>query len=76
MEKRTESLERGHVDILLAALLAAVCAIILVVGANNGSGVTVWIGGIGLAAGILAQFWFTHSAITGILGRLDELEKK
>ena len=76
MEKKKLISETGHVDILGAALLAAVCAILLVIGANNGSGVMVWIGGIGLAAGILGQFWFTHSAITGILGRLDEIEKK
>lgn len=75
MKEGFESSETGHVDILGAALLAAICAIILVIGANNASGVMVWIGGIGLAAGILGQFWFTHQAITGMLGRLDELEK-
>ncbi|MFT5193309.1 MAG: hypothetical protein ACI9EW_000499 [Cellvibrionaceae bacterium] len=76
MEKRTTTSESGHVEILGAALLAAVCAIILVIGANNGSGIVVWIGGIGLAAGIMGQFWFTHEAIKELHARIDEVEKK
>jgi hypothetical protein len=75
MNNKRFSSEVGHVEIALAALAAAICVIILVVGANRGSGVLVWIGGIGAALGMLAQFWYTHEAITGILGRLDELEK-
>ena len=77
MEKRESEFtsETGHADIALATLGAAICVILLVIGANRGSGVMVWIGGIGLAAGILAQFWFTHSTITKLEGRLDELEK-
>ena len=75
MEEKKITSETGHADILAAAFVAAVCAILLVIGANRDSSMMVWIGGIGLAAGILGQFWFTHSAITGILGRLDELEK-
>ncbi|MEM7799177.1 MAG: hypothetical protein AAF633_08310 [Chloroflexota bacterium] len=67
-------LEQGHASIALAALFSAICVILLVIGANSG-GILIWIGGIGAAVGILAQFWFTHEAITGILSRLDELEK-
>lgn len=75
MDSKNSWLEKGHANIALAALGAAIAVLILVVGANRGSGVLVWIGGLGAAVGILAQFWFTHEAITGILGRLDELEK-
>lgn len=72
-QKQTYS-ERGHAPIALAALFSAICVILLVVGANNG-GFLIWIGGIGAAVGILAQFWYTHEAITKVEGRLDELEK-
>lgn len=75
MESKQIHSEVGHADIALAALAAAICVILLVVGANRGSGVLVWIGGIGTAVAMLAQFWFTHETINGILGRLDELEK-
>lgn len=75
MKEKKITSETGHADIALSALGAAICAILLVWGANSASGALVWIGGIGLAIGILAQFWFTHSTITSIQGRLDELEK-
>ncbi len=75
MEDKKITSETGHADMALSTLGAAICIILLVIGANSGSGVMVWIGGIGAAVGILAQFWFTHGAITKVEGRLDDLEK-
>ena len=66
--------EAGHVNILAVTALAAICVILLAVGAGGNSALK-WIGGIGAAVFLLVQFYFIHLEIGGILGRLDQLEE-
>jgi len=68
--------ERGHAAPLVPALVGAAGAIVLAVGVAADSDVAAVIGGIVLAAGLLATTAVYHIAIDyPIFRRLDNLEK-
>lgn len=68
--------ERGHAAPLLPALLAAAGAVVLAIGVAADSDVASIIGGVILAAGLLAMTVVNHVTVDyGIFDRLDKLEK-
>lgn len=69
--------ERGHIEVGVPSLLAAVGAIALGYGAAGESDIAAVAGGFVLAAGIMAVGVARHRAIDyDVWRRLDELEKK
>jgi hypothetical protein len=70
--------ERGHAGPLPGMLLAAVGAVVLGIGAaSDDLGWLAIVGGIVLAAGIIAAFLMNHVLVEyDIYARLDEVEKK
>jgi len=69
--------EEGHGMPLIGALIGAVGAILLAIGAANGTGALSIAGGVVLAVGLVAMLVIQHMTVEyGIYGRLDELEKK
>ena len=68
--------EDGHAEPVVGALIGAVGAILLAIGAANDSGVLAIIGGIVLALGLMATVVINHMTVEyGIFGRLDKMEK-
>ena len=69
--------EEGHGMPLIGAVIGAVGAVLLAIGAANDTGVLSIVGGIVLAVGLIAMLVIQHMAVEyGILDRLDKLEKK
>jgi len=74
--RRINDEEEGHVAVGVPALLAAVGAIILMIGAAGDTDALTIIGGIVLAVGIFGASLARHRAIDyDIYERLDKLEK-
>jgi hypothetical protein len=68
--------ERGHVEVGVPSLVAAVGAILLGIGAGGGGAVLAIIGGIMLGIGIFATGLLRHRQIDyDLWRRLDKLEK-
>jgi hypothetical protein len=68
--------EEGHGAPLPAALLGAAGAIVLGIGAANGTGWLAVVGGIVLAVGILATLVVNHVTVdSDMYARLEALEK-
>ncbi len=68
--------ERGHVEVGVPALVGAIGAIVLGIGAGGGGDVVAIIGGIVLAVGVMGGSLARHRAIDyDIWTRLDKLEK-
>ncbi len=77
MREIIEHGEEGHGMPLIGALIGAVGAILLAIGAANDTGVLAIVGGIVLAIGLFATLIIQHTQIEwGIMSRLDKLEKK
>lgn len=71
------SREDGHAGPLPGALLGAVGAILLGIGAANGTGWLAIVGGIVLAVGFFAALVLNHMTVEyDIYARLETLEKK
>ena len=69
--------EEGHAIPALAALLGAVGAILLGIGAANDSGALAITGGILAAGGILGASLLEHVMVDyGLYDRIEKLEKK
>jgi tetrahydromethanopterin S-methyltransferase subunit D len=69
--------EEGHGMPLVGALIGAVGAILLAIGAANNTGALAIVGGIVLAVGLFATLLIQHMTVEyGIFGRLEDLEKK
>jgi uncharacterized membrane protein YebE (DUF533 family) len=69
--------EEGHNTPAVAALVGAVGAILLGIGAANDTGVLAIAGGVIAGLGFLAASLFEHKNVDwDIFGRLEELEKK
>jgi hypothetical protein len=69
--------EDGHGTPLIGAMLGAVGAIVLAIGAARDTGILTIAGGVVLAVGLVATLVIQHMAVEyGILDRLDKLEKK
>ncbi len=68
--------EAGHANILMVTLLASVCLIVLTLGALRGNSTLAYVGGIGAAIFLLAQFVLVHQEIGNLWRRIEELEKK
>ncbi len=69
--------EEGHGMPLIGAVIGAVGAVVLAIGAANDTGALSIVGGIVLAVGLLATLVIQHMAVEyGIFDRLDKLEKK
>jgi membrane protein YdbS with pleckstrin-like domain len=69
--------EDGHAGPVPAALLAAAGAIVLGVGAANGTGWLAVVGGVVLALGILATLVLNHVTVEyDMYARLEVLEKR
>lgn len=67
--------ETGHAAAGLAALIGAVGAIVLAIGAMNDNDATTIIGGIVLAVGVLGSGLLEHMTIDyKIFARLDKIE--
>ena len=75
MFKRISS-EEGHVNILVATLLAAIGVIVLAWGAVGANSTFIWIGGIVAAVMVVAQFVMVHAEIGSLWAKIDELQKK
>lgn len=75
MFKRFSS-EEGHVNILVATLLAAIGVIILAWGAVGSNSTYVWVGAIVAAVMLIAQFFFVHAEIGKLWAHIDAIEKK
>lgn len=68
--------EDGHVEVGVPALVAAVGAILLTIGAAGDTDVLTWIGGIVLAVGLFVAALARHRFIDYTTWeRLDKLEK-
>jgi hypothetical protein len=68
--------ERGHVEVGVPSLVAAVGAILLGIGAGGGGAVLAIIGGIVLGVGIFGTGLLRHRQIDyDVWRRLDKLEK-
>jgi hypothetical protein len=68
--------ESGHAAPLAGALIGAVGAVLLAIGAANDSGALAITGGIVLAVGLLATLLLNHTAVEyEFYRRLDDLEK-
>jgi hypothetical protein len=68
--------EDGHAPPAFAALVGAVGAIVLGVGAATDSAIAAIVGGIALGLGFLAASVLSHTAVDyDIYRRLDKLEK-
>ncbi|MHB8515795.1 MAG: hypothetical protein ACYDCT_10475 [Dehalococcoidia bacterium] len=69
--------EEGHGMPLLGTLAGGVGAILLAIGAANGTGVLAVVGGIVLAVALSATVVLDHIGIDyDVYRRLDDLEKK
>ncbi len=67
--------EDGHALPAVGALAGSIGAIVLAIGAANDSGVTAVVGGILLAAGLMAASLLDHMFVEyDIFGRLEKLE--
>jgi len=68
--------ERGHVEVGVPALVAAVGAVLLGIGAGGGGDVLAIIGGVVLGVGIFGGGFLRHRQIDyDVWRRLDKLEK-
>ncbi len=68
--------ERGHVEVGVPSLIAAVGAILLGIGAGGGGAVLAIIGGVVLGVGLFGAGLLRHRQIDyDIWRRLDKLEK-
>ena len=68
--------ERGHVEVGVPSLIAAVGAVILGIGAGGGGAVLAIIGGVVLGVGIFITGLLRHRQIDyDLWRRLDKLEK-
>jgi uncharacterized membrane protein len=70
------SSEEGHVNILLATLLAAIGVVVLAWGAVGANSTFIWIGAIVAAVMLVAQFVMVHAEIGNLWKHIDTLEKK
>ena len=69
--------EEGHAGPVPAALIAAAGAIVLGIGAANGTGWLAVVGGVLLAVGILATLVANHMTVEyDMYARLEVLEKR
>ena len=69
--------EDGHGMPLIGAVIGAVGAVLLAIGAANDTGVLSIVGGVVLAVGLVATLVIQHTKVEwDILARLDKLEKK
>lgn len=67
--------EEGHANVALASFIPAAGAIVLGIGAANGTGWMAVVGGIVLGVGIVIHEVARHSTIEkGIYGRLDRID--
>lgn len=74
--RRLLNREDGHATTVPGLLLAAAGAIVLAIGAANDTDVVTIIGGVMLAAGIVAESLLNHMKVDyEIYDRLNELEK-
>ena len=68
--------ERGHVEVGMPALVAAIGAILLGIGAGGGGAVLAIIGGVVLGIALFAASILRHRQIDyDVYSRLDKLEK-
>src|SRR6267378_2473419 len=68
--------ERGHVEVGVPALVAAIAAIVLAIGAAADSDVVTIISGVVLGVSLFAASILRHRQIDyGVYDRLDKLEK-
>ncbi len=68
--------EEGHAELLLAAMVAAVGAIALAIGAAEDSYIVAVVGGVVLGLGVIAAAMAHHIKVDyDIYKRLDDLEK-
>ncbi|VAW40457.1 hypothetical protein MNBD_CHLOROFLEXI01-140 [hydrothermal vent metagenome] len=74
--KKQRNSETGHVNILVATLLAAIGVVVLAWGASSGNSILIWLGGIGTAVFLLGQFAMVHAELGKLWQRIDALEKK
>jgi len=68
--------EEGHASALPAYLLGIAAAVLLAWGINEDEDGLVIAGAVALAVGMIAVVFAAHYWFVGVLGRLDELEKK
>ncbi len=74
---RIERAEEGHAAGLPGPIAAGIGAVLLGIGAANGSGVLCVVGGVVVAVGMIAGTVIHHTQIEyPIYKRLDNLEKK
>ena len=68
--------ERGHVEVGVPSLVAAVGAVLLGIGAGGGGAVLAIIGGVVLGVGLFVASLIRHRQIDyEVFSRLDKLEK-
>ena len=71
-----EGSEEGHMSALAGAVVAGAGAIVLAIGATNGSDASIITGGIVMAVGFVGGAIFNHQGVDyDIFGRLEKLEK-
>ena len=68
--------ETGHVEILFSTVLASVLVVVMMLGLKNGNDTLAWVGGIGTALMLMAQFVFVHKEFGMLWAKIEELEKK
>jgi hypothetical protein len=74
---RVDAGERGHGLPLVGVIIAGAGALVLAIGAANDTGVTAIIGGVILAAGLLATSVMNHMFVEyEFYDRLDKLDGK
>ncbi len=79
MKRLSQAVQRedGHAQPFAGALIGAVGAILLAIGAANGTGALAIAGGITLAVGLFATLVIQHMSIDyDVYGRIEKLEKK
>ena len=76
MLRRLHHEEEGHAEVGVPALVGAIGAILLTIGAAGDTDVLIWIGGIVLAVGLFVAALARHRFIDYTTWeRLDKLEK-